>query len=212
MPKFKKAKTLPQFNTSTYLVLFAVLIIGFFLGAQYQKTITYDSKKDLKEQYNRKTFSMDNWETFTVMPISDTGYTLQIPPDSGCDSLGDGPPVNFGSDAPASDYCFHGVYANGDEYPYGLIIDYTYLPEESAKSGLLKAEYTNGVPSDINFVDQSAVMLEGQKEIAGKKIKYSRYVINGEDSLWYMFTIQTDQDSTNLDLYKHILSTFEPIN
>ena len=82
----------------------------------------------------------------------------------------------------------------------------------------LKEEFVNGEPSDIDFGDPNAVMLRGQKTVneynvetnESRKIDilFTRYVVQGDNNTWHMLTIQTDLNSTNLELYKQILSTF----
>ncbi len=186
------------------------LIVGFFLGAQYMKSANFVNTQEKSDTVTK--VDMSSWEKFTVKPnLQSKGYTLQVPPESACNTIGEAPPITFGSEAPAGDYCFFGIYTNGDEYPYGLVIEYTFLPKSSAKQGLFKEEFSNGIKSDIDFGDPEAVMMKGNKTISGKEVVYTRYVFNGGDDLWHMFTIETDSNSTNLDLYKQILSTFKVI-
>lgn len=233
------------------ILLIFLPFLGFYLGLKFQKDININTASQTDNsaeesgpevqinptrQLNNKNDSITgqvnnengDWIVYSEKPFSNSpGYSLKIPEDSNvCEHAGDGPPINFGKDYTINfpyKYCYHGIYVNKDKIPYGLLIDYTVLPEDSAKQGLFKDEYENGVKSDLDFGRDDAVMLNRQQTINihdaqtgttnKEQIFYTRYVIPvGEFRAvksWFMFTIQTDLGFTNLDLYKQILSTFK---
>lgn len=117
----------------------------------------------------------------------------------------------IGGTAAGDEECYPaGVYLTGSGYPYGLVLEYTTLPEQEARVSFQK-EYAEAVASDIDFGVDSAVMLVGQDKAIGtseavSEVFYTKYLVRNGQNL-YLASIQTDENLTNFDTLKKILQS-----
>jgi len=113
------------------------------------------------------------------------------------------------------------IFIEDDKFPYGISIEWTVLVNEVpplSGAGFLKDDIDKAQFTDFGFGDNETLLSSGKtnivynllannKEGITKEIYYERIIFN-KGSYVLVFTIQTDPDKNNLDIYRQILSTF----
>lgn len=111
-----------------------------------------------------------------------------------------------------------GLYLKSNAHPYGLVIEYTSLTDESARNGAYKKEYDMSTASDIKFDGRDAVKLSGKDvetvyQTSGgpgtvNEFNYTKYLFRDGANL-YIVSIQTDKNMTNYQQLKNIAQTWK---
>lgn len=112
-----------------------------------------------------------------------------------------------------------GIYLKNSSHPYGLVVEYTTLSDESARQGYLKKEYDSAVPADINFDGKEAVILKGiasetvypdDTSAVGvdKDFAYTKYIFRNEGDV-YIVSLQTDSKLSNYETLLEIAKSWK---